>query len=142
MYLGTRNYLHFQSTSSVNFVFFSANFAILRQQEFVRKVVKKLGSFSIAKSVNSTTTHVVAGNQRRTLNILNAVVQGCWILSPNWVSIFTLFECFFKTDLLFQFQTLKQAASSTDNFRFFLELLYLYNIECMKGDKVQSHSPV
>lgn len=56
------------------------------QQGFVRNAVKKLGVFSIAKTVNSKTTHVVAGNGRRTLNILNAIVHGCWIVSPNWVS--------------------------------------------------------
>ena len=55
------------------------------QQEFVRNTVKKLGLFSMAKTVNSCTTHVVAGNGRRTLNILNAIAQGCWIISPSWV---------------------------------------------------------
>ena len=62
--------------------------AIFSQQEFVRNTVKKLGLFSLAKTVTSSTTHVVAGNGRRTLNILNAIAQGCWIVSPNWVRSF------------------------------------------------------
>ncbi|XP_065060268.1 microcephalin-like [Rhopilema esculentum] len=56
------------------------------QQDFIRNAVKTLGSFVISKTVNLSTTHVISGSGRRTLNILNGIAHGCWILSPNWIN--------------------------------------------------------
>eukprot|EP00112_Aurelia_sp_Birch-Aquarium-sp1_P013934 Seg298.40 transcript_id=Seg298.40/GoldUCD/mRNA.D3Y31 product=Microcephalin protein_id=Seg298.40/GoldUCD/D3Y31 len=57
------------------------------EQKFIRNAVMKLGGFTISKNVNASTTHVIAGGNRRTLNILNAVAHGCWIVSPDWVNV-------------------------------------------------------
>ena len=35
--------------------------------------------------VDDTTTHVVCGGKRRTLNILYAIARGCWVVSQEWV---------------------------------------------------------
>lgn len=48
-------------------------------------VVVKLGGFYITDKVSSDTTHVVSGASKRTLNVLNAIAQGCWLVSPEWV---------------------------------------------------------
>ncbi|XP_074640211.1 uncharacterized protein LOC141898272 [Tubulanus polymorphus] len=55
------------------------------ERDIVQSVVKKLRGFTIVPSVNSTTTHVVSGQGRRTLNVLNAIARGCWLLSTEWV---------------------------------------------------------
>uniref|UniRef100_A0A8C4QQW9 Microcephalin 1 n=1 Tax=Eptatretus burgeri TaxID=7764 RepID=A0A8C4QQW9_EPTBU len=55
------------------------------QQVLVRKIVKHLGRCKIFDNVSNRTTHVVAGDHRRTLNVLRGIAQGCWILSVNWV---------------------------------------------------------
>nr|XP_054771875.1 microcephalin-like isoform X2 [Lytechinus pictus] len=54
-------------------------------QEIVMAVVKDLGRFSVTDTVCDTTTHVVMGENRRTLNVLSGIARGCWILSMNWV---------------------------------------------------------
>lgn len=56
------------------------------EQTFLKHVLKELGGFKFRTNVANDTTHVVAGSGRRTLNILHAVVNGCWILSPKWIS--------------------------------------------------------
>jgi microcephalin len=57
----------------------------------VTEVVKLLGGFSVVDLVCETTTHVVSGGQRRTLNVLLGIARGCWVLSFEWVrgSIFS-----------------------------------------------------
>ncbi|XP_041484035.1 uncharacterized protein LOC121430730 isoform X3 [Lytechinus variegatus] len=54
-------------------------------QEIVMAVVKDLGRFSVTDTVCDTTTHVVMGENRRTLNVLSGIARGCWILSMDWV---------------------------------------------------------
>ncbi|XP_048453058.1 microcephalin [Rhincodon typus] len=54
-------------------------------QIIVIQVVKQLGGFLFSDQVNETTTHVVAGHSRRTLNVLFGIAQGCWILSFDWI---------------------------------------------------------
>ncbi|CAI8024599.1 Microcephalin [Geodia barretti] len=54
-------------------------------QELVLSVVKKLGRFTVIDMVEDTTTHVVCGRGRRTVNVLSATVRGCWVLSLDWV---------------------------------------------------------
>ena len=48
-------------------------------------VVKKLGGFVIAENVNETTTHVICGEPRRTLNVLQCIARGGWLLNQSWV---------------------------------------------------------
>ncbi|XP_061692552.1 microcephalin [Syngnathoides biaculeatus] len=55
------------------------------KQNMVVQVVKALGGFSIANHVCESTTHVVSGESRRTLNILLGIARGCWILSFEWI---------------------------------------------------------
>ncbi|XP_068183017.1 microcephalin [Antennarius striatus] len=55
------------------------------KQHIVDQVVKTLGRFSIVDRVCESTTHVVSGGQRRTLNILLGIARGCWILSYEWI---------------------------------------------------------
>ncbi|XP_039994310.1 microcephalin isoform X2 [Xiphias gladius] len=55
------------------------------QQHTVVQVVKTLGGFSIVDRVCESTTHVVSGGHRRTLNILLGIARGCWILSFEWI---------------------------------------------------------
>ena len=40
----------------------------------------------IAETVNETTTHVICGDSRRTLNVLQCVARGAWLLNKSWVS--------------------------------------------------------
>lgn len=67
------------------------------EQDIVLSVVRKLGSFFIEDRVSSSTTHVITGSPRRTLNVLMAIAQGCWLVSPMWVRNYSLF---FKTGVL------------------------------------------
>ena len=60
------------------------------EQDIVLSVVRKLGSFFIEDRVSSSTTHVIAGSPRRTLNVLMAIAQGCWLVSPMWVRKYRL----------------------------------------------------
>lgn len=55
------------------------------EQDIVLSVVRKLGGFFIEDRVSSSTSHVIAGSPRRTLNVLMAIAQGCWLVSPMWV---------------------------------------------------------
>ncbi|XP_040906500.1 microcephalin isoform X2 [Toxotes jaculatrix] len=55
------------------------------QQHTVVQVVQALGGFSIVDRVCESTTHVVSGGHRRTLNILLGIARGCWILSFEWI---------------------------------------------------------
>lgn len=50
------------------------------------QIVKKLGSFVVEDEVTSNTTHLVAGEPRRTINLLRAIGRGCWIVRHEWVS--------------------------------------------------------
>ncbi|XP_071496436.1 microcephalin-like [Diadema antillarum] len=54
-------------------------------QEVLISVVNELGGFSVTDMVCETTTHVVMGENRRTLNVLSAIARGCWLVSMDWV---------------------------------------------------------
>ena len=58
---------------------------ILRKQHIVIQVVRNLGGFSVVDSVCESTTHVVSGGHKRTVNVLLGIARGCWILSFKWV---------------------------------------------------------
>ncbi|XP_068748669.1 microcephalin-like [Montipora capricornis] len=55
------------------------------EQDIVLSVVRKLGGFFIEDRVSPATSHVIAGSPRRTLNVLMAIAQGCWLVSPTWI---------------------------------------------------------
>ncbi|XP_055019015.1 microcephalin isoform X2 [Boleophthalmus pectinirostris] len=55
------------------------------KQGTVVQVVKALGGFTLVDEVCASTTHVVSGSHRRTLNILLGIARGCWILSFEWI---------------------------------------------------------
>ncbi|XP_034007744.1 LOW QUALITY PROTEIN: microcephalin-like [Trematomus bernacchii] len=55
------------------------------KQQTLAQVVSTLGGFSIVDRVSESTTHVVSGGHRRTLNILLGIARGCWILSFEWI---------------------------------------------------------
>lgn len=56
-------------------------------RSLVKSVIKKLGGFVIKSEVDGTTTHVVCGDERRTMNLLRGISYGCWIVSVDWVSL-------------------------------------------------------
>ena len=51
----------------------------------------------IAENVNETTTHVICGEPRRTLNVLQCLARGAWLLNKSWVSYSTILHCVDKT---------------------------------------------
>ncbi|XP_069091912.1 microcephalin isoform X2 [Pleurodeles waltl] len=55
------------------------------KQQTVIQVVDTFGGFFFSDNVCETTTHVVAGNPRRTMNIMLGIARGCWIVSFEWV---------------------------------------------------------
>jgi microcephalin len=57
-----------------------------RKQNIVIQVVNELKDFAFAPEVCETTTHVLAGEPLRTLNVLLGIARGCWVLSYEWVS--------------------------------------------------------
>ncbi|NXR51732.1 MCPH1 protein, partial [Hippolais icterina] len=55
------------------------------EQNIVIQVVNKLGDFLFSNEVCETTSHVVTGSTRRTLNVMLGIAHGCWIVSYEWV---------------------------------------------------------
>ncbi|XP_065692023.2 microcephalin isoform X5 [Patagioenas fasciata] len=55
------------------------------EQNTVIQVVNKLGDFLLSDDVCETTSHVVTGSPRRTLNVMLGIARGCWIVSYEWV---------------------------------------------------------
>ncbi|EPY85765.1 hypothetical protein CB1_000350055 [Camelus ferus] len=62
------------------------------KQNVVVQVVNKLKGFSLAREVCGSTTHVLAGKPRRTLNVLLGIARGCWVLSFEWAGVVKLCE--------------------------------------------------
>jgi hypothetical protein len=56
-----------------------------REQDVVISVVKKLGRFAISDNVTDSTTHLICGGPRRTLNVLYGIMKGVWIVHKHWV---------------------------------------------------------
>lgn len=56
------------------------------EHEVFLKIVGKLGRFIIEDEVSAKTTHLVAGECKRTINLLRAIARGCWIVRIEWVS--------------------------------------------------------
>lgn len=55
------------------------------------KIVQKLGGFVVEDEVSSRTTHLVAGEPFRTINMLRAIARGCWIMKHEWVCVICSF---------------------------------------------------
>ncbi|XP_055666329.1 microcephalin isoform X2 [Falco peregrinus] len=55
------------------------------EQNTVIQVVNKLGNFLFSDDVCETTSQVVTGSPRRTLNVMLGIACGCWIVSYEWV---------------------------------------------------------
>ncbi|NXU33508.1 MCPH1 protein, partial [Drymodes brunneopygia] len=55
------------------------------KQNIVIQIMKKLGDFLFSNEVCETTSHVVTGSPRRTLNVMLGIARGCWIVSYEWV---------------------------------------------------------
>ncbi|NXI91451.1 MCPH1 protein, partial [Psophia crepitans] len=55
------------------------------KQNTTIQVVNKLGDFLFSDDVCETTSHVVTGSPRRTLNVMLGIARGCWIVSYEWV---------------------------------------------------------
>lgn len=73
----------YNSAYPFNTVCFS--FLLFRKQNTVIQVVNKLGDFLFSDDVCETTSHVVTGSPRRTLNVMLGIARGCWIVSYEWV---------------------------------------------------------
>eukprot|EP00124_Ichthyophonus_hoferi_P001746 Ihof_evm8s100 gene=Ihof_evmTU8s100 len=54
-------------------------------RDVVHQSIAHLGGYRLDNTVTEETTHVVCGNQRRTLNVLGAIANGCWLVSKEWV---------------------------------------------------------
>lgn len=66
---------------------------LFRKQNTVIQVVNKLGDFLFSDDVCETTSHVVTGSPRRTLNVMLGIARGCWIVSYEWVRNILKFYC-------------------------------------------------
>jgi len=51
----------------------------------VRQLIKSFGRFTFSTAVNSRTSHVISGEGKRTLNLLKGLLQGCWLVTKEWV---------------------------------------------------------
>jgi hypothetical protein len=56
--------------------------------DLVRQLANLLGGLRPSTNVSPGTSHVICGDNRRTLNILKGVALGCWVLRRDW-----LFAC-------------------------------------------------
>ncbi|KAL1130558.1 hypothetical protein AAG570_011804 [Ranatra chinensis] len=56
-----------------------------KDQNQLECIIKELGIFLIESNVTINTTHLVANEPRRTLNMIKAISRGCWILRSDWV---------------------------------------------------------
>ncbi|XP_038627587.1 microcephalin, partial [Tachyglossus aculeatus] len=68
------------------------------KQNVILQVVKTLKGFSCLHTVCETTTHVVVGAPRRTLNVLLGIARGCWIVSYEWVLWSLEFGCWISEE--------------------------------------------
>ncbi|XP_006024550.1 microcephalin isoform X1 [Alligator sinensis] len=68
------------------------------KQNTVIQVVNKLGGFSFSNDVCETTSHVVAGSPRRTLNVMLGIARRCWIVCYEWVLWSLEFGCWISEE--------------------------------------------
>jgi len=59
---------------------------LVEDSHMAKQVARKLpGKATVAFQVRPATTHVISGEERRTLNMLKAIIRGCWIVSKSWL---------------------------------------------------------
>lgn len=63
--------------------------------QMFEQIAKKLGGFFVENEVSSNTSHLVAGEPKRTINLLRALARGCWILRYEWVGFCGVLLCWF-----------------------------------------------
>ena len=51
----------------------------------VKQVVAHLGKHKVAREVTRNTSHVIVGDDRRTVNLLKGILFGCWVVRKEWV---------------------------------------------------------
>jgi hypothetical protein len=49
------------------------------------QIVKKLGNAKLEDKVTDKTTHLVTTENRRTMNLLRGIIQGCYIVKYQWL---------------------------------------------------------
>ncbi|KAI8329072.1 hypothetical protein BC941DRAFT_518977 [Chlamydoabsidia padenii] len=49
------------------------------------RIIQRLGKYKLASSVNEKTTHVIVGCQRRTQSVIMGLLQGVWLVTPEWL---------------------------------------------------------
>ena len=50
-------------------------------RELAKQMAERLGVLGYSETVDSDTTHLVCGQAKRTVNLLKALLRGCWILT-------------------------------------------------------------
>ncbi|KAK4312922.1 hypothetical protein Pmani_015693 [Petrolisthes manimaculis] len=56
-----------------------------KDKQTVVQIIKKLGGGKVSEVVGDETSHVVCGEERRTISFLMGIARGCWILSDIWL---------------------------------------------------------
>ena len=54
-------------------------------RSLAQELSRRFGYLGYSGSVTSQTTHLVCGQNKRTINTLKAMLRGCWILSKDWL---------------------------------------------------------
>lgn len=70
--------------------------------QMFEQIAKKLGGFFVEDEVTSSTSHLVAGEAKRTINLLRALARGCWILRHEWVGFLLMFCLLVLLGFIFQ----------------------------------------
>ena len=52
--------------------------------DLMKQLASRFGSLELATGVTPSTTHVVCGENRRTMSVLQGILRGCWIVSKEW----------------------------------------------------------
>ena len=65
--------------------FFSFFFrALCSTRDLLEATIPHLGDCRLSDTVDKKTTHLVSGGER-TLKLMYALSQGCWLVTPEWV---------------------------------------------------------
>ena len=78
--------------------------------------VASLGRFFVEDKVTGKTSHLVAGEPKRTINMLKGIARGCWILKHEWVSVSEFLKLCFATMVsyyYFSYKSLKRRESGS-----------------------------
>ncbi|KAK4002058.1 microcephalin [Daphnia magna] len=102
--------------------------------KIVEKAIEQMKRFKLIDTVDDTTTHVICGDSRRTLNVMRGVVRGAKIVTFNWITDSMASGKFLNEDD-YQIERFSNAAS-----------LYRGKNKCLFGDYeaifVSSKSPI